>query len=58
MSLVRFNLYIFKVKQSFIVSQTVSCPIVSLRSKRFLASSSRELGREQKKRNDGGGGGE
>ena len=33
--------------------------IYSLRSKRFLASSSRKLGGEQiKKRNDGGGGGE
>ena len=30
----------------------------SLRSKRFLASSSRKLGQEQKRRNYGGGGGE
>ena len=32
--------------------------MVSLRSKRFCASSSRTSGREQKKRNDGGGEGE
>ena len=45
----------------FVKSAVINQPfkaMCSLRSKRFRASSSRALGREQKKRNDGGGGGE
>ena len=38
------------------MKSATSEPGLSLRSKRFRASSSRKSGREQKKRNDGGGG--